>query len=215
MEILVEEHSVHCNKPLRLLAAYFTIMLSTAVLAQAQVQDDDVIGPTQMAGSHLRFTHVGPPTAKNGMAHARFGIPNIDSVPNFNGQFFAPGQDPNGNPENHWYFNMLGNPPQMGGTTTLDAPIVPVSLDLRNADGSPRFVKVVNGIVVTCATPPRAKLPSALLRRNAVYPADPRVAGFFQRKLHQQQRSHTICGRRWARRILRSCQAGLAYLAGP
>ena len=90
------------------------------------------------------------------MAHARFGIPNIDSVPNFNGQYFTAGQDFNGNPQNHWYFNTLGNPPQMGGTTTLNAPIVPVSLDLRNADGSPRFVKVVNGVVTTCTNPPGA-----------------------------------------------------------
>jgi hypothetical protein len=30
--------------------------------------------------------------------------------------------------------------PQHKGTTTLDAPVVPVTLDLRNADGTPRFV---------------------------------------------------------------------------
>jgi len=135
------------------------ITLSTAALSQAQVPDDDVIGPEQFGGMEVKFAHVGPPTPKNGMAHARFGIPNIDSVPNFNGEFFTPGQDPNGNPENHWYFNMLGNPPQMGGTTTLNAPIIPVSIDLRNADGSPRFVKLVPGpngqpMVVTCGNPP-------------------------------------------------------------
>lgn len=132
----------------------FAIGLACAVSVRAQVQDDDVIGPNQLAGTGLKFTHVGPPTAKNGMAHARFGIPNIDSVPNFNGQFFTPGQDPNGNPQNRWFFNMLGNPPEMGGTTTINAPIIPVSIDLRNADGSERFVKIVNGSVVTCANPP-------------------------------------------------------------
>lgn len=130
------------------------ILLGAGVLAQAQVQDDDVIGLPQLAGTHLKFTHVGPPTAKNGMAHSRFGIANIDSVPTFNGQYFTPGQDPAGNPQNRWFFNTLGNPPQMGGTTTLNAPIVAVSLDLRNADGSPRYVKIVNGQVVTCANPP-------------------------------------------------------------
>jgi hypothetical protein len=30
---------------------------------------------------------------------------------------------------------------------------VPVSLDFRNADGSPRFVRVVNGKAITCGTP--------------------------------------------------------------
>jgi hypothetical protein len=47
--------------------------------------------------------------------HARFGIPNIDST----------------NPNQHWYTNTVGNPPQMGGTTTINAPMVPVSLEGR------------------------------------------------------------------------------------
>jgi hypothetical protein len=128
------------------------VALTSAVSVRAQ--DNDAIDATTVAGAGLKFTHVGPPTAKNGMAHARFGIPNIDSVVNFNGQYFTQGQDANGNPQTHWYFNTLGNPPQQGGTTTVNAPIVPVSLDLRNADGSPRFVKVVNGVVITCANPP-------------------------------------------------------------
>jgi hypothetical protein len=125
-----------------------------AISTRAQVQDDDVISPAQLAGMGVKFTHVGPPTAKNGMAHARFGIPNIDSVPNFNGQYFTDGQDPNGNPQRRWFFNTLGNPPEMGGTTTINAPIIPVSIDLRNADGSERFVKIVSGSVVTCTNPP-------------------------------------------------------------
>jgi hypothetical protein len=119
-----------------------------------QAQDSDAITAKQLAGAKLKFTHVGPPTSKNGMAHSRFGVVDIDSVPSFNGQYFTPGEDANGNPQKHWYFNTLGNPPQMGGTTTLNAPIVPVSLDLRNADGSPRYVKIVAGNVVTCTNPP-------------------------------------------------------------
>jgi hypothetical protein len=129
-------------------------VLSLAGALAAQAQDSDAITAKQLAGSKLKFTHVGPPTSKNGMAHSRFGIPNIDSVPSFDGQYFTPGVDSNGNPQKHWYYNTLGNPPQMGGTTTLNAPIVPVSLDLRNADGSPRYVKVVNGVITTCANPP-------------------------------------------------------------
>jgi len=34
----------------------------------------------------------------------------------------------------------VGNPPQHGGTTRVRAPVIPVSLDLRNYDGSPRYV---------------------------------------------------------------------------
>jgi hypothetical protein len=140
------------SKLFRMLLLVCLAVLATTVSVRAQ--DDDAISATAVAGMNLKFTHVGPPTAKNGMAHARFGIPNVDTVVNFNGHYFTPGQDSNGNPQKHWYFNTLGNPPQMGGTTTLNAPIVPVSLDLRNADGSPRFVKVVGPNVVTCANPP-------------------------------------------------------------
>jgi hypothetical protein len=140
------------NKLFRVSLRVCLVALTSAVSVRAQ--DNDAIDATTVAGMGLKFTHVGPPTAKNGMAHERFGIPNIDSVVNFNGQYFTEGQDSNGNPQGHWYFNTLGNPPQQGGTTTVNAPIVPVSLDLRNADGSPRFVKVVKGVVITCANPP-------------------------------------------------------------
>jgi ABC-type sugar transport system ATPase subunit len=75
----------------------------------------------------------------NGQGHARFGIPLIDSLVNFNDHYFAGGFDSNGNPVREWYTNTVGNPPQMHGTTTINAPVVPVSLDLRNFDGSPRF----------------------------------------------------------------------------
>ena len=143
---------MYACKLFQMLVLVFLVVLASAFSLRAQ--DDDAISATAVAGMGLKFTHVGPPTAKNGMAHARFGIPNIDSVVNFSGQYFAAGQDSNGNPQQHWYFNTLGNPPQMGGTTTVNAPIVPVSLDLRNADGSPRFVKVVGPNVVTCANPP-------------------------------------------------------------
>jgi hypothetical protein len=140
------------NKLFRITLIVYLVALASAVSVRAQ--DDDAIDATTVAAAGLKFTHVGPPTAKNGMAHARFGIPNIDSVVNFNGQYFTEGQDSNGNPQRHWYFNTLGNPPQQGGTTTVNAPIVPVSVDLRNADGSPRFVKVVGTSVITCANPP-------------------------------------------------------------
>jgi hypothetical protein len=146
-------NGVVCNR-LWLRVGLVTCAVSLAGALAVRAQDSDAITAKQLAGAKLKFTHVGPPTSKNGMAHSRFGVPNIDSVPNFNGQFFTPGVDSNGNPQKHWYFNTLGNPPQMGGTTTLNAPIVPVSLDLRNADGSPRYVKVVGPNIITCTNPP-------------------------------------------------------------
>jgi hypothetical protein len=77
-----------------------------------------------------------PPSLRNGQAHARFGIFNIDSVPNFNGHFMLSGFDPFGNPNKTWYTNTVGNPPEMGGTTTLGAPVFSVGVELMNVDGN-------------------------------------------------------------------------------
>jgi hypothetical protein len=84
------------------------------------------------------------------MADARFGIRDIDSIPNFNNQFHVQGYDSNGNPNFKWYTNTVGNPPQMGRSTVIDAPIVPVSVDMRNADGSVRYVSIAGGVIHTC-----------------------------------------------------------------
>jgi hypothetical protein len=118
-------------------------------------QDADAITAADVAGSSLQFTRVNPKaTGMNGTQQATLpGIPGIDSVLNFSGAYSTPGVDPNGKPNSNWLFNTLGKRPDAGGTTTLNAPIVPVALDLRNADGSPRFVRVVNGKTITCGTP--------------------------------------------------------------
>ena len=72
----------------------------------------------------------------------------IDSVVNFSSYFYYPGVDGNGFPQFTWDYTMVGNSPfgngdddQRGGQTTrVGAPVVPVIMDLRNFDGSPRFV---------------------------------------------------------------------------
>jgi hypothetical protein len=66
----------------------------------------------------------------------------IDSIKNFSGEFHAPGVSPTGAPKKRWLYTIAGSRPEGGGTTTFDAPIVPVSLDLLDYDGS---VRVING----------------------------------------------------------------------
>jgi len=66
-------------------------------------------------------------------------IPGIDSVANFTGQFTANGVDWNGNPQSNWSYAMVGRSPSRGGTTRLRAPLIPVSVDLRDANGNPRY----------------------------------------------------------------------------
>lgn len=63
-------------------------------------------------------------------------LQGIDSVVNFVQSFNANGVDANGNPQNLWSFAMVGNSPEQGGTTHISAPVIPVSLNLLNPDGS-------------------------------------------------------------------------------
>jgi hypothetical protein len=100
--------------------------------------------PAQLTASDLativpRTTVLPPHAHSNGQAHARSGIPNIDSLVNFSDHYFAYGVDLYGKAVREWYTNTVGNPPNMPGTTTLNAPIVPVVIDLRDTDGLPRF----------------------------------------------------------------------------
>ena len=103
-------------------------------------QDIDMIDPSFLANASSKAFHPKPHDLTNGQAHSRFGIFGIDSIPNFNDHFFADGFDFNGNPNRHWYTNTVGNPPQMGGTTLISAPIQPVNIELDDANGNLRFV---------------------------------------------------------------------------
>jgi hypothetical protein len=127
------------KRPLR-----FFIVLAfglTATWAQAQAPlEPDQVSPDFLSNAHHNSVQVTPRGHLNGEAHARFGIFDVDSIANFNGQFFT--ANTAGDPTRHWYTNTVGNPPQMGGTTTFHAPIVPVSIDLLDANGQ---VRVVNG----------------------------------------------------------------------
>ena len=101
-----------------------------------------MVDPSFLANATVRSFHPKPHDLTNGQAHSRFGIFGIDSIPNFNGQFFADGFDFNGNPNRHWYTNTVGNPPQMGGTTLIGAPLQPVNVELDDANGN---LRIVNG----------------------------------------------------------------------
>jgi hypothetical protein len=111
----------------------------------AFAQSPDQIAPT-LSSAHHGFTVFAPRGHRNGgPANASSSRPvnvEIDSIKNFNGEFRAPGVGPSGNPQRNWHYTIAGGRPELGGTTTFDAPIVPVSLDLLDYDGS---VRVVNG----------------------------------------------------------------------
>jgi hypothetical protein len=89
--------------------------------------------------THYTLAHSNLPAAKHQNGHIAQGIPGIDSIPTFNGKYHADGFDPTGNSNKQWVYNMVGNLPQLGGTTTIRAPIIPVSVDLLAGDGSTLF----------------------------------------------------------------------------
>ena len=124
-------------------------LLFGGLLSAAQEPDQVTAG--KLAGAHPRTTRQTAPakaipalstqnSTNNTASTQASTIPGVDTITTFNGSFRTPGFDPNGNPNSKWYYTMVGQSPDDGGTTRFQAPIIPVSLDLRNADGSPRFV---------------------------------------------------------------------------
>jgi hypothetical protein len=112
----------------------------------ALAQNKDQIAPT-LSSAHGAFT-VFPPRghrgtgALNSRSDATASAATVDSIRTFNGDFNTAGVGPSGVPQRKWFYTMAGTRPELGGTTSLNAPIVPVSLDLLDFDGS---VRVVNG----------------------------------------------------------------------
>ena len=109
----------------------------------AFAQSRDQIAPT-LSRAHRAFT-IFPPrghasASSNSHPAAFANVSGIDSIKTFTGDFQASGVGPLGNPQRHWFYTMAGSRPGLGGTTSFDAPIVPVSLDLLDYDGSVRVV---------------------------------------------------------------------------
>ena len=160
--------SCHGLSGLRLVTASMLVIASVVAFtaavsfANSTTPDTDAVSPNFLRNMHSQTLMRAPRGHSNGMKGAGvngttmdlnafpYSGTTVDSVRTFDGQYFAPGYYGNGFFNNHWYLNTLGNAPQFGGTTTFNAPIIPVSLDMRNSDGSPRYVRQVNGMVFTC-----------------------------------------------------------------
>lgn len=103
-------------------------------------QAPDIVDASVLAHAGSTSFHPTPHDLANGQAHSRFGISGIDSIPNFNDHFFADGFDASGNPNRHWYTNTVGNPPEKGRTTIINAPLQAVNVELDDKDGKLRFI---------------------------------------------------------------------------
>lgn len=124
------------------LFSFFMLLAFCIATISSFAQDADQLTVSDLSNAHPHSIRVSPRGHLNGQAHARHGIPNIDSLLNWNDHFFADGLNSDGLFDNHWYINQVGNPPNNHGATIINAPVVPVSIDLLDTDGS---VRVVNG----------------------------------------------------------------------
>src|ERR1700694_892987 len=137
-------------------AVFCAVLLLAAVPACVRAQasrsaDNDVLPLSFLQNVHPHTARAGSAADGGGVLGSRSNgsVLGVDSVVNWSSYFYEPGFDSNGNLQFTWPYTMVGNSPfgqrteeddREGKTTSIGAPVVPVNVDLRNADGSPRFI---------------------------------------------------------------------------
>jgi hypothetical protein len=120
------------------------------VASPSQAADDDLLPASFLANAKIYHVPGSSIGAGGGVLGRRStgSLLGIDSIPNWSSYFYYPGVDSNGNLQFTWTYTMVGKSPFGGGdggedghgSSTINAPVVPVTMDLRNYDGSPRFI---------------------------------------------------------------------------
>jgi hypothetical protein len=152
------------------------VVMIVSLAAHGFAQDVDIVDDSALATVTNRTFHATPHDLTNGKAHSRFGIFGIDSIPNFNLQFFADGVDSDGNANRHWYTNTVGNPPQMGQTTVINSPLQPIIVELDDVNGN---VRVINGhALISSAVPFVTPVLNSPVFANAFYSSSPTPTQF-------------------------------------
>lgn len=98
--------------------------------------------PSNFLGSKksIHANNAGGVHGKKGNIPTPHGFPaGVDTLVNFTDHFDAPGVYFDGSARHIWEYSMVGNKPGQGGTTTINAPVVPVIIDMRNNDGTPAY----------------------------------------------------------------------------
>jgi hypothetical protein len=143
--------------------------LATAMLAVSPLHalESDQLPPGYTLGMNARTGHLGSGDYSAGGVlgnRANGSLLGVDSVQNFSSYFYFPGVVPSAFgdfPQFAWQYTMVGKSPfrrsdgddDDGGTTRIRAPIIPVTIDLRNSDGSPRFCTGPQGTVRLILSP--------------------------------------------------------------
>jgi hypothetical protein len=129
---------------------------SVLTIGGAGLEDDQIAD-----GADLGLIRAAGLAANNGDGGGILGrqangsVLGIDTIPSFSSYFYQPGAVPTAFgdfAQFTWPYTMVGRPPfgksASEHTTTINAPIVPVNIDLRNADGSPRYFTRPDGTQV-------------------------------------------------------------------
>ena len=153
------------------------VVLTGCAASAGLAQQPGLINRSVLKNAHVIHFPKTPHDLSNGQAHARFGLAGINSVPSFNEHYFVDGLDGNGNPNRHWYTNMVGNPPELGGTTTIGAPIQPVNVELDDPDGNLLFF-LGNPLISTVAQFVDPVLGSPMFS-NATFSSSPKPTQYF------------------------------------
>lgn len=135
---------------------YLAVALLAALpmSATAQSTPDDQVPSSYIQNLKPHTSRIGAAGGSGVLGHrTQGGVLGIDTVPNWSSYFYLPGVVPTASgdfPQYTWPYAMVGRAPYGGGddrdhdrdgqTTWIGAPIIPVILDLRNTDGSPRYL---------------------------------------------------------------------------
>ena len=136
------------------------IGISAALMVSpVRALEPDQLPLSYTLGVNAGTAHMGFPDGAGGVLgnRATGSTLGVDTIPTFESYFYDPGFNTNGFHQYTWQYRMVGRAPFKGGedgkdrhdgdrhdgdgqVTRFRAPVVPVTVDLRNADGSPRFV---------------------------------------------------------------------------
>jgi hypothetical protein len=106
------------------------------VAVGAVAQDAHQLPDNFLANKHPMYAKQAPRGTHGFNAFAASGPVSYDTLVSWNGSFQALGFSPTGQLQKSWVYTMVGNSPQKGGTTSINAPVVPVSLNLLDKNGN-------------------------------------------------------------------------------
>ena len=131
------------NRWSRTLPALALVVAATvpAAIASATAATASTPPPYQLTGglpAGAKMIDTGGLTPRSAFGgHVVHGIPNLDTIPNFSSHFNVKGLNGSGQVQNQWLTNFVGALPQHGGTTAINAPIIPVTVQLLGQNGQP------------------------------------------------------------------------------